>query len=190
MACDAGTNVSETLTEALVRLAGFVRAWARPSALVGGAAIIARAQPRMTTDLDLLIVVPTDGVDPLLALAGDHGYAYEPDEVRMLIEGGLVRLWGPPGPHQGVGVDLMFVDSPFLERVVERATAMQLGDAQLPVASAEDLLLMKMEAGRPHDLDDALAIKDAFAASLDRAYLQRWAKQLGVERQLEVLLGP
>lgn len=189
MARRAGTRVIESLSGAIVRLAGFAKAWGHPCALVGGAAIIARVQPRLTTDLDLLLEVPAGAADSVLALAHAHGYTHDEAETRELLEGGLVRLWGPPGTGRGVGVDLMFVDSPFLERVVARAADVSMGGATLPVATAEDLLLMKLEAGRPQDLDDALAIKDAFGDRLDLEYLRAWAGQLGIERQLALLLG-
>ncbi|MCC7534589.1 MAG: nucleotidyl transferase AbiEii/AbiGii toxin family protein [Deltaproteobacteria bacterium] len=180
----------ETLSEALARLARFATAWGHPYALVGGGAIVARVQPRLTTDLDLVIAVPEGGADALLALARIHGYAFDEQETRELLEGGLVRLWGPPSVNEGIGVDLMFVDSAFLEQVVERATPLDIAGATLQVASVEDLLLMKLEAGRPQDLDDAIAIKDAFGDRVDRAYLAAWARQLGIERELGSLLDP
>ncbi len=183
-----GTIMNESLVEAVVRLAGFVHAWGRPCALVGGAAIIARVQPRLTIDLDLVIVVPAGGSDAVLSLAREHGYDYDEQETREFIEGGLARLWGPPGTPDGVGVDLLFVDSPFLESVVVRATPVEIAGTSLPVASVEDLLLMKIEADRPHDLDDAIAIKDAFADQLDRDYVRRWAAALGIKARIDALL--
>lgn len=64
-------------------------------------------------------------------------------------EGGLARLQS--AGHGGFDLDLMFVDSAFLESVVARATPVAIGGATLPVASVEDLLVMKLEAERPQD---------------------------------------
>lgn len=181
--------MSDTLIEAVGRLARFAAAWGRPCALVGGSAIIARVRSRYTDDLDLAIEVPAGDVDALLDLARRHGYDYDETETRELLEGGLLRLWGPPDRAHGIGLDLLFVDSPFLRLVVRRAVPVEMGGVTIPVATPEDLLLMKIEANRPSDWDDAIAIKDAFEETLDRGYLQEQADHLGLLDRLRSLLG-
>ena len=51
-----------------------------------------------------------------------------------------------------------------------------IGETRVPVVSAEDLVSMKILAGRPHDLDDVAAIArasgDALAIDRVRATLQ------------------
>jgi hypothetical protein len=130
--------------------------------------------------------VAPDRADELLALARQHGWEHDPEEARDLLQGGLARLWGPPSKAAGVGLDLMFVDSEFLESVVTRATPVVIGDVTLPVATVEDLLVMKLEANRPEDIDDILAIKDAFAGQLDDAYVRTQADRLGVSDRLDL----
>ena len=60
------------------------------------------------------------------------------------------------------------------------------------MATVEDLLVMKLDANRPLDLDDAIAIKDAFAEKLDLAYVRRQADSAGapVRTRFEVMFGP
>lgn len=171
------------------RLAGFIKEWRAPCAVVGGAAIIARVQPRFTDDLDLAITVSPTDHQRLLTLARAHGYDFDPKETRDFIEGGLVRLWGPPSKEAGIGLDLLFTVDPLTRSVVQRATPMQIFDVWLPVASPEDLLLMKLEANRGVDVDDAIGIKTVFASSLDREYLNDWADKLGIRARLDALLG-
>lgn len=72
--------------------------------------------------------------------------------------------------------------------LLQRANRVHLHGIDLPVATVEDLLLLKLEANRHIDLDDAIAIKDAFGEALDRAYIDRWAKTLGIEDR-EAILG-
>ena len=57
------------------------------------------------------------------------------------------------------------------------------------MATVEDLLLLKLEANRPIDIDDVLAIKDAFSSTLDMAYVRERAADLGVVGQLDLLFG-
>ena len=60
----------------------------------------------------------------------------------------------------------------------------------LRVATPEDLLLMKLDANRPVDVDDSIAIKDAYLGRLDLSYLRSQADRLGadVRRRLDLLL--
>ena len=50
----------------------------------------------------------------------------------------------------------------------------------------EDLVLLKLDANRPVDIDDILSIKDAFGATLDYAYLDSWADQLRIRDRLDL----
>lgn len=180
----------DTLPQGVARLARFVGELQRPAALIGGVAVIARAFVRLTRDIDLLVSCPASGAAGLLEVAKRHGYAWDPAEVKDFLEAGLLRMWSPPSRREGLGVDILLVDSPFAEEVVRRATPLEVLGARIPVATPEDLLLMKVEANRPIDLDDAIAIKDAFADQLDLDYLRSRADQLGsdVRRRIDLLL--
>lgn len=178
-----------TILEALGRLAPMLEEWPGTAAVIGGVGIVARVRPRFTTDIDLVIEVEPDRVSDLLSLAQRHGWQHDPDETAELVQGGLARLWGPPSRTAGVGLDLMFVDSAFLESVVARATSVAVGDVTLPVATVEDLLVMKLEAHRPLDIDDVLAIKDVFAGRLDMAYVRGHTDRLGVSDRLDLYFG-
>ena len=84
----------------------------------------------------------------------------------------------------------MVADDALFAQTVARARPALLGGVAVRVATLEDLLLMKLDAGRPLDLDDAIAIKDAAGTSLDRAYLRDAGARLGLLPALERLLGP
>jgi hypothetical protein len=180
----------DTLPEAVARLARFTRELAMPCALIGGVAVIARVFVRATKDVDLLVSCPVSEARALLAVARRHDYGWEESDVDDFLEAGLLRMWGPPSRREGLGLDILLTDSPFNEDVVRRATVVEVLGTEISVATAEDLLLMKIEANRPIDLDDAIAIKDAFASSLDMAYVRAQAERLGedVRRRLDALL--
>lgn len=52
--------------------------------------------------------------------------------------------------------------------------------SKVPFASAEDLILHKLFAGRPRDLEDAAGVVRRQALTLDWDYLTRWAAQFAV----------
>jgi hypothetical protein len=162
-----------------------------PCALIGGVAVIARVFVRATKDVDLLVSCPVSDAPALLEVARRHGYGWEESDVDDFLQAGLLRMWGPPSRREGLGLDILLTDSPFNEDVIRRATIVEVLGTKVAVATPEDLLLMKLEANRAIDLDDAVAIKEAFASSLNLAYLQAQADRLGldVRHRLDVLLG-
>lgn len=140
---------------------------------------------RATDDIDLVIAVPHVDIDRLLATASACGYRYDEATAREWAASGLLRLIDA----DGTSIDLLIATDPLSHELVRRASVERLMGSSLPVASVEDLLLMKLEANRPIDLDDAIAIKDAYGDRLDRAYVDRWAAALGIDGRVKALLG-
>ena len=58
----------------------------------------------------------------------------------------------------------------------------------LSVASPEDLILLKLKAGRPTDFDDVISIVKNPRLQLDLAYLRSWADRLGLHGELHYVL--
>ena len=180
----------DSLPEAVARLARFAKDLGKPSALIGGVAVIARAFVRATKDVDLLVACPVTETQAVLDAAKLHGYEWDPTELPDFREAGLLRMWGPPSRREGLGLDVLLTDSKFNDEVVEHATLVEVLGTQIRVATPEDLLLMKLEANRPVDVDDSIAIKDAYVGRLDLSYLRSQADRLGsdVRRRLDLLL--
>ncbi len=88
-----------------------------------------------------------------------------------------------------IGIDIIAADSSFLREVIARAVPVELAGVLLPCATLEDLILLELEANRPIDIDDVLAIKDAHGQALDSAYLLEQATRLELGDRLELNLG-
>jgi hypothetical protein len=180
---------AEHLEAGLVSLEKLLADWPHPAAVIGGVGIIARVSPRHTDDIDVVVVVPDGAAEALIAAGLRTGFQLDPRQGRELLEAGLLRLVLRPEDVEPVGVDLIFVDSAFLAGVVRRATPVDMGPCTLRVATVEDLLLLKLEANRPEDVDDILAIKDAFGATLDMAHVRAEAARLDLVAALDVYFG-
>ena len=75
---------------------------------------------------------------------------------------------------------------PFSVQEMGRRTEAELLGAQVFVASAEDTLIAKLEwaglgGGSELQLRDASGIVQLRAGDLDRVYVERWIKELGLE---------
>ena len=77
-----------------------------------------------------------------------------------------------------ITVDMALGLSGFERQVIARATPTTIEDCSLPVATAEDLVLLKLLAGRPRDTDDAHRIVSRQAENLDWEYLLQTAREL------------
>ncbi len=70
-----------------------------------------------------------------------------------------------------VPADLVIAGPGLEDAFLERATVHDLGGVRVPVARAEDVIVMKVLAGRDKDLDDVASILAARAAVLDVKYI-------------------
>lgn len=61
-------------------------------------------------------------------------------------------------------------------KAIERAVRVELRGVAVPFATAEDLILHKLFAGRPRDLEDATEVVRRQGDQLDWEYLERWAE--------------
>lgn len=175
--------MSETLADGLARLRRFLDEWGHAAAIIGGVAVIARCGVRPTKDIDLVAAASSADVDGLLELATRHGFSFDHD-ARELASMGLVRFY--VGQKAGFGLDVLFADNPYYEELIRRATPVTIGAVTLAVATAEDLVLLKLEADRPLDVEDILTIKDALGPSLDMAYLRTQADRLRLRTKLDL----
>jgi predicted nucleotidyltransferase len=175
--------MTESLPDAIARCARFLEHTGRPYALIGGMAIVARVRVRLTEDLDVLVAAKPADLDAILQSAVEHGYSHDEGDRALFLEG-LIRFRGP-----GAGVDVLTADSGFLREVIARARPVTLAGTQMPCATLEDLVLLKLEAERGIDVDDILAIKDAHGTTLDSEYLKATAERLGLDGRLDLYFG-
>lgn len=80
-------------------------------------------------------------------------------------------------PPTGVRVDLIFSTTPYEAQAIDRAVFIDIGSREVPFATAEDLLLHKLFAGRPRDLEDAAGVVRRNGPELDWEYLGGWARE-------------
>lgn len=77
----------------------------------------------------------------------------------------------------------------FHEQVLARKRSVRLEDQQVPVASAEDLILLELLARRPIDLNDAEELYRIHKGSLDEVYLRSTAQSLRVVESLDAVIA-
>jgi hypothetical protein len=148
-------------------LKALIDAIGRPAMVIGGVAVSMRGRPRMTLDADVTLAADPSDVPPILAAARACGFEPRPVNPAEFVED--TRVLPLRRVSDGWDVDLIFAGTLYELEAVSRARLERLGDTDLPVISAEDLLVHKILAGRPRDLEDAESIVSRQGANLDRA---------------------
>jgi hypothetical protein len=169
--------VNEPLETTLTEVVAFLERQSLPFALIGGQASSLRGEERVTADVDMIVATDIDRVLSLLPeIARTNFRPLFPDPADV-----IQRAYILPLRHQltHIKVDLAIALSGFERRAVTRAEIVELAGCQVPVATAEDLIVMKALAGRPRDDDDIRGMFVAQGDRLDWKYCITTAEELG-----------
>lgn len=150
-------------------------------ALAGGWAYSALVEPRATTDIDLLIVLPDISRETIGHLFAPFFDSVVPHGTPMKFKG--ISIWRVVGiqNEEEVVVDLLLAESEFLQHALSRAQPIDLLGQSVPILTIEDLVVMKEFAGRLQDRADLEKIKQRQAElQIDWNYVCFWKEKLGV----------
>jgi predicted nucleotidyltransferase len=132
-------------------------------ALVGGLAVSARAEPRLTRDVDLAIATRGDeDAEGCVAKLIARGYRVSAT-VEQIKTGRLATVRLVPPGNVSLVVDLLFASCGIEPEIVDQAETLEiLPRVHVPVARASHLIAMKLLArddrDRPQDRDDIHAL--------------------------------
>lgn len=124
--------------------------------LFGAQAAIVYGSSRATQDIDVTVEAGPDRLGALLSALRSFAPRVAQRDLDELARRGRVV----PVVHVATALPVdVVLAGPGLEEVfLARRRTLRVAGVMLPVASPEDLVLMKLLAGRPHDLQDAAAI--------------------------------
>ena len=168
----------------IARLASELAARDVPYMVIGGQAVLIHGEPRLTRDIDITLGVTPERLDTVLAAVDMIG-------LKVLVEAPhpFVRdTWVLPceDSQSGIRVDIVFSHSHYEQLAIARAVRVTMGTQSVCFASAEDLVVQKLVAGRPRDLEDARTVM-LKNPTLDRGYLLQCLTELDAETGLPVL---
>ena len=163
-----------------VRAAGF------EPVLIGGIAIQKHGRIRQTKDADFLALLEEADFERVFREAEAVGLRRDPKRpILRLGEDVILRLlYEDPKFGIEVRVDVIRAGTGFLRAVVERAEATDVFGLSLKIATCEDLILLKLLAGRAIDRADAADLVGLNRDRLDWGYLRDRARELNLESDL------
>lgn len=133
--------------------------------LFGAQAAIVYGAARLTADVDVTVDPAETPVRALLDALARSGFEARVADAEELA--GRARVLPVVHASTQMPVDVVLAGPGLEERFFERARRLDVAGVEVPVVAAEDLLVMKILAGRPKDDEDAAAILAAREGSLD-----------------------
>lgn len=159
------------LTDVLSALAAVMPEWTDGWYLFGAQAVHVWGMPRLTADVDVTARLRTEDPSAFIAGMREAGFDVRLENVAEFVR----RTRVVPFVHRDsqIPVDVVLAGPGLEEEFLERASPVDLGGVTIPVISPEDLLITKVLAGRPKDLEDVRGVLRERLLELDLSRVRR-----------------
>ena len=142
--------------------------------IIGGQAVLVYGEPRLTKDIDIIIDLEPENVSDIIDVANDLGYEILVDSLETFV----IKTSVLPclEPETGIRIDFIFSFSSYEKQAFKRVKRIRMGKANVCFASVEDLVIHKIVAGRPRDIEDVTIILTK-EQNIDSDYIHQWLEQ-------------
>jgi len=145
-----------------------------PSIVIGGVAVAAWGEPRVTRDVDLKILLDRRGSTRLLELLAKDYQFLVSDPYKALREQAMVFVQDTLGTR----LDLLLADTPYDVIAINRGREEEIQPGvTIRLCSPEDLILYKLISTRARDHEDARSVIRRQGDILEDDYIIEWLKQ-------------
>lgn len=170
------TALLKPLLEPLGALQRLVEHFEQRGVIIGGVAASLIGQPRLTADLDAVILASIEDIPKLIDLAGKEGITIRIADAEAFARKNRVLLMQHAA--SGINIDISLGILPFEAEMVARGQEVTLSGLTVRLPTPEDLIIMKAIAHRPKDMGDIQAIA-ANHPDIDQERIRFWVEQFG-----------
>ena len=168
------------LLHALAAVSEWLDAGPTPGAIVGGVAASILGRPRLTEDVDVLVLLEREGWSSFLAAGEAFGFFPRVDDALGFAEESRVLLVS----HRpsGTPIDLVLGALALEEEIVRGATKIEVAGVAVSLPTPESIVVMKAIAQRARDVADVegiLETRDHLDIDWIRAWLTEFDRALG-----------
>ncbi len=141
--------------------------------IIGGQAVLLYGEPRLTRDVDVTIGLTPEDLDRVLSVVDRVDLKLLVQEVEDFVH----RTWVLPtlDEETGLRVDFIFSWTPYEREALRRAREIIVDGYPVKFASPEDVIIHKVLASRPRDLEDVRSILRKQRPDLN--YIRAWLRQ-------------
>lgn len=159
----------------LVKLAKAFDSQQIPYIVIGGQAVLLYGEPRLTRDIDITLGVDNSIAPQIEELAKTIDLYAAVEHVDQFVKkSNVLPLYDT---DTKIRVDLIFSFLAYERQAMDKANPVILEGYPVKYASLEDIIIHKIFAGRPRDIEDAKGILQRNPA-FDRTYIEFWLKEL------------
>jgi hypothetical protein len=163
--------VRSPVADLLSDLGAGLREIAAPWYLFGARAAILHGAARLTADVDVTVRLADSTTGDMLAAALErHGFRLRVTDPHFVA---VTRVMPFVHEASGLPLDVVLAGPGLEDQFFEHVAVRDLDGVGVPVASAEDVIVMKVLAGRPKDNDDVVAIVAAQGDALDERAIRQ-----------------
>jgi hypothetical protein len=180
--------------DALRAITAWLDATGARGVVIGGVAASVLGRPRLTGDIDALVIVEDAEWETFVAAGARFGIRPRRKDAIAFARRSRVLLLRHA--DSGIALDVTLGALPFEQEAVARGRRRRIDGLSVPLVTPEDLIVMKAVAHRPRDIADIEALRDMHPR-LDRARILRLVREFAavldspdLATEVERILGP
>jgi hypothetical protein len=164
-----------------------------PYMLTGSMVSSMQGEPRLTHDIDVVVVLDVQMVNELLSVFPVETFYLHPDSIREAIR--QKSMFNVIDQRSGDKVDFwLLTNSDFDQSRFSRRIQVDFLNLNIQISSPEDTILAKLRwskqsGGSQKQQTDALRVYELQYGLLDMDYLRKWVKTLEIENEWALLLS-
>ena len=140
--------------------------------VIGGQAVLLYGEPRLTRDIDITLGIGPQNLPKIKKIVRELKLAPLVKNADKFVTETLV--FPVENKKEGIRVDFIFSYSDFEKEAIKRGRKIKIGKTPVTFASPEDIIIYKIIAGRPKDLDDVKNI--LLKTKIDKKYIYKSLK--------------
>jgi len=152
--------------------------------IIGGQAVLIYGEPRLTKDIDVTLGIGLEGLPKIKALVKSLDLKPLVSNIDRFAKETMV--FPVLDEKSGIRVDFIFSFSPYEHQAIERAGKIAMGRTKVKFAALEDVVIHKMVAGRPRDMEDIriILLKNP---GHDSKYIEKWLMEFDLSLEKNYL---
>ncbi len=173
------------LLAALKDLSTWFKAEKIPGVIIGGVAASILGRPRLTRDVDAMVLLDNDAWSGFLKIGKQFGFfPRHHDPITFAEKKRVILVHHKPS---GVDIDISVGILPFELEVIKSIKWIEVSGVKIPLPAPEDLIIMKAVAHRQRDLIDIEAIFDVHP-KLNLKRIRKWVKEFSAVLEMPEIL--
>lgn len=144
--------------------------------VIGGQAVLVYGEPRLTRDIDITLGLEPEYFQKIHTIVKKLSLSVLVDDLEPFIQ--KTAVFPAMDDRSGIRIDFIFSFSEYEKQALYRVNTILIERTNIHFASLEDVVIHKIVAGRPRDLEDikSILLKNP---RYDKEYIISWLTEFG-----------